>query len=223
MACRSLHLDVFSQIGWYVEIFAFDDRWLAFFKSSSGDGLELQSFLFRLQRFFGWHFFFLLRDRFLLWRNCERLVFAWNGWGGRCRFSRHRLFKRNTFLKRRGFHRRWLRFDINLWLRVMVLLLEWRLRGCAAQRRGVLGLRNQIVFCSERADNGHAQTISQSSIHDCAEKNLCLLVNVTAKFLLAARPNRPSDRSRSRSPSGKPRLAGRAPLAPGRCAVCLQM
>jgi hypothetical protein len=65
----------------------------------------------------------------------------------------------------------------------MVFLLEWRLRGCAAQRRGVLGLRNQIVFCSERADNGHGQTISQSSVNDCAKKNLCLLVNVTAKFL----------------------------------------
>src|SRR5437870_8432522 len=118
-----IYSDLFSQIGGHVEIFAFDDRWLTFFKSSAGDRLELQSFLFRLQGLFGWRFFSLLRCHFLRTRNCVRLGFAWNGWGGRRRFRRHRLFKRNTFLKRRGFHRLWLRFDINLWFRVLVFLL----------------------------------------------------------------------------------------------------
>src|SRR6266496_1820732 len=131
----SLYLDVFPQVGGHVKIFPFDDRWLAFFKSSAGDGLELQDFLFRWQRFVGWKFFFLLGDRFLQWRNCDRLGLAGDGWGSGQRFSRHRFFKRNTFLKGRGFHRRWLRFDINLWLRVLLLFPEWRLRGRTAQTR----------------------------------------------------------------------------------------
>src|SRR5438552_18777341 len=125
----SLHLDVFSQIGGHVEIFAFDDRWLAFFKSSAGDVLELQDFLFRWQRFVGWKFFFLLGDRFLQWRNCDRLGLAGDGWGSGQRFRRHRFFKGNTFLGRRGFHRRWLRLDISVWLRLLGLFPEWRVPG----------------------------------------------------------------------------------------------
>src|SRR2546430_2242085 len=89
MTWRSLHLDVLSQIGRNIQIFAFDDGWLTFFKSSAGNRLELQNFLFRLYRFVGWRFFFLLRGHFLLWRHCERLVFPWNGWGGGCRLPRH--------------------------------------------------------------------------------------------------------------------------------------
>jgi hypothetical protein len=38
---RSLHLDVFSQIGRNVEIFALDDGWLALFKPAARDRLEL--------------------------------------------------------------------------------------------------------------------------------------------------------------------------------------
>jgi hypothetical protein len=72
----ALHLDILSQISWDVEIFAFDDRWFAFFKSPARDRFELQNFLFRLRRFFGWQFFFLLSECLLLWRNCEGLGFA---------------------------------------------------------------------------------------------------------------------------------------------------
>src|SRR2546430_17364297 len=122
MTWRSLHLDVLSQIGRNIQIFAFDDGWLTFFKSSAGNRLELQNFLFRLYRFVGWRFFFLLRGHFLLWRNCERLVFALNGWGGRGRLPRQRLFKRNTFLQKRAVHPRWVWFDINPWLWGVVLL-----------------------------------------------------------------------------------------------------
>src|SRR5438876_4655872 len=44
----SFHLDILPQISRDVEIFAFDDRGLAFFKAATGDRLELQNFLFRL-------------------------------------------------------------------------------------------------------------------------------------------------------------------------------
>src|SRR5437868_13832245 len=102
MTWRSLHLDVLSQIGRNIQIFAFDDGWLTFFKSSAGNRLELQNFLFRLYRFVGWRFFFLLRGHFLLWGNCERVVWAWYGGGVRWRVRRQRLCKRTTFSKRRG-------------------------------------------------------------------------------------------------------------------------
>src|SRR5260370_35407919 len=110
MTLRSLYLDVLSQIVGHVKIFAFDDRRLTFLKSSPRDWLELQSFLFCLQRFFGWRFFFLLRCHFLRWRNYVRLGFVWNGWGRCCAFGRHRLFKRTPFLARPSFHRPWRRF-----------------------------------------------------------------------------------------------------------------
>src|ERR1700756_539737 len=42
MAQRSPHLDVLPQIGRDVEIFTFDDSWLAFFKAATGDRLKLQ-------------------------------------------------------------------------------------------------------------------------------------------------------------------------------------
>src|SRR5206468_12740793 len=42
---------------------------------------------------------------------------------------------------------------------------------------------SQILCWSERGNTGHCQTISQSSINDCTEENLCLLVNVPAKLL----------------------------------------
>jgi amidohydrolase len=74
----SLHLDVLSEIGWDVEIFAFDDGRLAFFKASAGDRLELQNFLFRLHRFFDRRFFVFRRNRFLLWRIEDRFRFAWH-------------------------------------------------------------------------------------------------------------------------------------------------
>src|SRR5260370_3942901 len=58
----SLHFDIFSEIGRDVEIFAFDDSRLAFFKPTARDRLELQDFLFRLCRFFSrWSFFLYWR------------------------------------------------------------------------------------------------------------------------------------------------------------------
>src|SRR6266567_3827800 len=44
-------------------------------------------------------------------------------------------------------------------------------------------LWNRILVRRERTDNGHAQTISESAVHGSSEKDLCLLVNVTAEFL----------------------------------------
>src|SRR5260370_38405004 len=119
MTLRSLYLDVLSQIGGHVKIFAFDDRRLTFFKSSPRDWLELQSFLFCLQRFFGWRFFFLLRCHFFRWGNYVRLGFVWNGWGPWCYFGRHRLFQRDTFLERAAFQRPCPRFYIHLRLRAL--------------------------------------------------------------------------------------------------------
>src|SRR5438094_8949764 len=121
----SLHFDILSQISGDVEIFAFDDCWLAFFKSSAGDRLELQNFLFRLRRLFGWCFFFLVRDRLPLRRTYERGWFAWHECRRGCRFGRHRFFKRNIFLRSHGFHRSWFWFDLNLWRGMLVLLLRW--------------------------------------------------------------------------------------------------
>ena len=70
---RSLHFDVFPQISRDIEVFAFDDRWLAFFKTTAGDRLELQDFLFGRRTDFSASFFlFLPRDRFLLRRNRSR-------------------------------------------------------------------------------------------------------------------------------------------------------
>ena len=42
---KSLHLDVFPQIGGHIEVFALDDCRLAFFKTTACDGLKLQNFL----------------------------------------------------------------------------------------------------------------------------------------------------------------------------------
>src|SRR5205823_13461808 len=64
----SLHLDFFSQIRRNVEIFTFDNSWLAFFKSTAVDRLELQDFLFGLYGFFSGHFFLFWRRRFSPWR-----------------------------------------------------------------------------------------------------------------------------------------------------------
>src|SRR5204863_1283197 len=75
---RSFHLDVFSEISWHVEIFAFDNGWLTFFKAAAGDRLELQNFLFRLRSLVGLNFFFLALNRLLLRRNYERGWFTWH-------------------------------------------------------------------------------------------------------------------------------------------------
>jgi hypothetical protein len=45
---KLLHLDFLSQIGGDIEIFAFDNSWLAFFEAPARHRLELQDFLFRL-------------------------------------------------------------------------------------------------------------------------------------------------------------------------------
>ena len=164
----SFHFDILPQIGRDVEIFAFDNRWLTFFKSSAGDRLELQNFLFRLRRLFGWRFFFLMRVCLFLRPGHERRRLTWHEWGCRYRIGRDRFFKRNTFLRKRGFHRHWFWLDMNLRRRMVVLFLRVRMCGCTAQSRR-RRLRIQIILRGERTDNGHAQSVAQSSVHSGTE------------------------------------------------------
>src|SRR5437667_8337159 len=155
----SLHLDVFPQISRDIEVFAFDDCRLAFFKAPTCHRLKLQNFLFRRRRLFGWCFFFLARNRLLLRRTYERGWFAWHECRRRRRFGRDRFFQRNTFFGRRGFHRSWFRFEINLWRGRLVVLLGRPMRGHAAQGCRASRLRDHILLRSERTDNGHAQPV----------------------------------------------------------------
>jgi len=135
----SLHFDIFSEIGRDVEIFAFDDSRLAFFKPTARDRLELQDFLFRLCRFFSrWSFF--LYWRWLLVRytyNRFRLVkdgYWFHRWR-RCSFTRRRFLKGSHLRRLENFHRHWFRFDVDLRRNLVGLLPDWRHRGRAALSR----------------------------------------------------------------------------------------
>src|SRR5438132_6741384 len=117
-----LHLNVLSQKRRHIEVFAFDDSRLAFFKAAARHRLELQDFLFRLRRFFSRRFFLVCRKRFLRWPAYDGLRYARRGYCGRWRFGHRRLFKWSVFLGRRGFDDNFLSFDLHLWLNRPVLL-----------------------------------------------------------------------------------------------------
>ncbi len=71
----SLHLDFFPQIGRDVEVFAFNNSWLTFFKATTVDRFELQNFLFSLHRIFQQILFPLLRE-LAFFEACSRAALA---------------------------------------------------------------------------------------------------------------------------------------------------
>src|SRR4029453_14320460 len=68
-----LHLDFLSQIRGDVEVFAFNDGGLTFFKATTVDGFKLQNFLFSLNGFFGRYFFLFCGSRLSSGRTHGRL------------------------------------------------------------------------------------------------------------------------------------------------------
>src|SRR4030095_14864850 len=75
-ASDSFHPHVLAQKGWHVEVLAFHDCRLAFFKATAGDGLELQNLLLRcgssLFALRVFRFNFRREQRFLFRRNDSR-------------------------------------------------------------------------------------------------------------------------------------------------------
>src|SRR4029077_972588 len=141
----SLHSNFFSQICRDVEIFTFDNSWLAFFKATTVDRLELQDFLFLLHLFFGGPFFLPCGRRFSSRRAHRRLGCVENlkrvrGWFDRwCRrsfdFSKTGLLNRSCLRGLKIFDRRRLGLDLNLGRGLLRLFPHWRHWRRAAERR----------------------------------------------------------------------------------------
>src|SRR5690348_11655527 len=71
---------------------------------------------------------------------------------------------------------------MDLWCRMFVLLPVWRGDGRACRSSGG-NLRNEVLVRCKRANYGHSYAISKSPVHNSAEENLALLINMPAKFL----------------------------------------
>src|SRR4029077_15246855 len=132
----SLHLDLLPQISRDVEIFAFDNSRLTFFKATTVDRLELQNLLFGLHGFFRRHFFVLGKRRLFSrcthrrLRHVESLkrVRAWfhRGLWRAFDLSEAGLFERRRLGRLKIFDRRRLGLNLDLRRGFPRLFPHWR-------------------------------------------------------------------------------------------------
>ncbi len=192
--CLLLHPDVLPQKRRHIEVLAFHNRRLAFFEAPARDRLELQNFLFRLDKFLLHRFRLRFWNRFVL-RQIRRGSGVLNDrWWRRDFFNRRRLFKWNEIDGRRGFSHDRLGQESRSWHRHLADGLGhigWKpmpllLVPAAAERELASerwrAMRRNIDIGRKRTDDRNAEPVSHSSVNRGSEKDLRPVVHVTPEF-----------------------------------------